>query len=65
MSPARCIACSDCGTIAAEHPELRTPPEPHKFSTGQVDTDEGKKPYTYCRGCGRSKLDIVAGKTAQ
>lgn len=64
MSPARCIGCSDCGTIAAEYPELRKPPEPHKFTTEQVDTDEGEKPRTYCRMCGRSKRQIEASEAA-
>lgn len=61
MPPARCIACSLCGSDLAIGPTLHEPPEPHHWVTESNEFEDQQTGETrvasrsYCIRCLRAK----------
>lgn len=64
MPPDRCRGCSKCGTnlvnMRLQGLDDHRPPQPHKFFTEQVETNDGPKPLDRCRWCLRTRAEIEA-----
>lgn len=55
MPPEPCHECPICHTTLETHPDLHRRALDHDWHTAYVQTDEGMKPVTTCRWCGRHK----------
>lgn len=68
MPPMPCTSCNTCGTQAidadlalshAQSPHPR-PPQPHRWVTESVDSDNGPQPWTHCSMCGKPADSVIA-----
>lgn len=55
IGPTPCQGCRTCHTTLEQTPERHRTPEPHRWVTESLPTDEGPRPVTRCAWCGISK----------
>lgn len=59
MGVERCARCKKCGSDLAQGPNShKEQPEPHKWITTKVETDEGSASLTRCEYCHKTKTLI-------